>query len=253
MPSHPRPSRLAGLAIVLLLAGCSQPEGAPGSTRQTLQALPPLPPTGDVGATAFTAFRAWLARPAAERDLGEGLALATARAEAMRGLLLSDPRTALSLALSPPERAQLPEDVARHVEQWRDGRGMLHVIGAVDETASPGFERFVTFDQDPTVLRAGVFGRREAQPTREHLRLHGVALDGLIALTDSPLRRLFPGEASTLPIENARCPVSKKNAEEGLAFHGGDSLFGFCVPTHADQLAQTLADAEDAAAQSEFG
>jgi len=233
----------AWFPILFVVLGCTSPaQQHAGSQAQALQTLP-APSSGnpDRAIANDRAFRGWLAKT--DRTTAEGESLAAARAPTMRALLLSDPRTAISYALSPVERAQLPVEIARHIEQWRDGRGMLHVIGSTDGP----LERFVSFEGDPRFLRAAVYGRREGQATRENLRLHGVALDGVIALTDSPLRRLFPGEVvASLPIENGKCPVSKKNAEEGLGYHGADALYGFCVPGHADMTEQTLADAEDA-------
>ena len=232
----------AWFPILLSVLSCTSPAPHAGSQAQALQSLPAAS-SGDSNRATLNdrAFRAWLQK--ADRSNVEGESLATARAKTMRALLLSDPRTAISYALNPVERASLPAEIARHIEQWRDGRGMLHVIGSTDGP----LERFVTFDGDPRFLRAAVYGRREGQATRENLRLHGVALDGVIALTDSPLRKMFPGEVVTgLPIENGKCPVSKKNAEEGLGYHGADALYGFCIPGHADQTEQTMADAEAA-------
>ncbi len=254
MLNQPRTSRLFGFAI-LVLVGCASPEAVPAAAPHRTQPLAAVPsaPRVPEALARDRAFRTWLALPANDKATGEGVALAAARAETMSGLLLSDPKLALSLALTPLERASLPPGVSKHVEQWRDGRGTLHVIGAAAESPATGpaaVERFVTFDGSPALLRAGVFGRRAVQQTREGIRLHGVELGGLIALTQSPLRQLFPGELATLPTENGRCPISKKNAEDGLAFNGADTLYGFCTAAHAEQFEQTLADGEDSAPPS---
>ena len=223
---------------------------APGARPEPVVDISPV-------VAAHTAFHAWLAeylaatpaqRPALE---ARGEALAAARRPLVRAALLHQPELALSLALNPVERAALPASVARHVEAWRDGRGTFHVIGAIaQDVATPlELERFVTFDGVDEVLRAGVFGARLGQVTREGVRLHGVALDGVIALTDSRLRRLFPGEPRTMPLEFPRpCPVSKKRAQAALVFHAGDELVGFCVPEHASAYDGTLAAEEDAQA-----
>lgn len=252
---------VAALALVALASCSGLDELAPAPTPRphhaALEAAPEPLADASPALAAHAAFRAWLDRYLAAPDASrpalqaEGEALASARRPLVRALLLSQPELALSLAVTPVERQALPEAVAQHVEGWRDGVGTLHVIGGVAASpeAPPALERFVTFDGGDEVLRAGVFGAREGQLTRQHVRLHGVALDGVIALTESRLRRLLPGEPRTLPLELPRaCPVSKRRAEPALVFHGGDALYGFCVPVHADEYDGTLAAEEDAAA-----
>jgi hypothetical protein len=243
-------------AVLLALVACSEGgASAPGALARQEAAL-----DGDAVGT-HRAFRAWLdgylqvdqSRRAALEAEGERLALA--RRGAFTGLLLDDPRLALELAVSPVERATLPEAIAAHVESWRDGVGTLHVIAGVAETegAAPPVERFVTFDGDEAALRAGVYGRRLDGLTRVHARLHGVVLDDVIALTDRRLRRLWPGEARpNLPVEWPKaCPVSKKSVASEEVYHGGDTLYGFCVPMHAETFDGTLADGETAYAEAE--
>lgn len=244
--------------LVLSVFGCSQ------SPRE-LAELPGASSASRADGLTQTpeeAFQAWKAKylsadqtRRASLEL-EGEALALARKEGFRRLILEQPEAALAAALTPVERLALPTSVARHLERWRDGVGTLHVIaGVADDPAQPAplLERFVTFDGQDEVLRAAVFGARLGEATRERVRLHGVELDGAIAVTDSRLRKLFPGEPRpSLPVEWPRaCPVSKKNVEADLVFHGGDSLYGFCVPMHATQFDQTLALGETQAAAAE--
>ena len=205
-------------------------------------------------------FEQWKARYLSTDQVGraeleaDGVRLAQQRRAGFRALLLTDPERALELAVTPVEREALPPSVTRHLERWRDGVGMLHVISGVGTgDRNPELERFVTFENVDEVLRAGVFGERLQSPTREHVRLHGVALDGAIALTERRLRRLFPGEPRpALRVEFPRaCPVSRKRVEPALVFHGGDALYGFCEALHADQYDGTLALGEESAAVSE--
>jgi uncharacterized protein (TIGR03382 family) len=234
----------------VLLVGCSESPTAPSSVSQHSEALEQRPEE---------AFRDWLSRYLSADQVGRaeleasGVRLAELRRTSFRALLLDDPQTALAIAVNPVERAALPASIARFVEQWRDGIGTLHVIAATSDEGAP-LERFVTFNAAPDeVLRAGVFGERLGATTRENVRLHGVALDGAIALSDSRLRRLFPGEPlPPLPLEWARaCPVSKKKSEPELTFHGGDTLYGFCIAEHASQFDTTLALGETQAAVAE--
>ncbi len=249
--------RVLPWCALLFLVGCSEerrPE-APVVVQQAALL------DGDP-ATLHHAFRGWLdhylavdqtKRAALE---AEGERLAFARHGAMRELMLEDPRLALELALSPVERAALPEALAAHVETWRGGLGTLHVVAGVAQTddVAPPVERWVTFQGDDTSLRAGVFGRRLDGMTRVGVRLHGITLDDVIALTEKRLRRLWPGEArpEDLLAEWPRaCPVSKTPVEPEEVYHGGDTLYGFCTALHAEAFDGTLADGEEAYAAAE--
>lgn len=239
------------LVVAVLVASCAQPVTAPVEARPSQSAQVQR---GALSNEALGAFRAWLQRwsstPVAERAglEVEGEQLAAARRGPFHALLTTEPETALELSVSPLERLSLPERVAQHVERWRDGIGALHVIaGTAIDQAPVETERFVSFDDAPgEFLRAGVFGQRARESSRGQLRLHGVVLDGAIAVTDSRLRRLWPGEPRRdLPLDQpGACPVSKKKADPTLLYDGGDTLFGFCGTDHAVQYDATLAAAE---------
>lgn len=247
--------RIVVLSLVAFVAACQL--SPPETTSAAATRIDPLLATEPGAANA--AFRHWLtkylAASADERvDLEQaGAELIGARRLAMNRILVSDPRLALELAVSPVERAALPEALQQGIEQWRDGLGDLAVIAGVSEdpdSAAPATELWVTFPGDEFSLRAGVFGARADTLSRKNVRLHGIELDGAIAVTEKRLRRLFPGEERpNLPLEFPRsCPVSKKKAQPDLAFHGGDTLYGFCVPEHAEAFDQTLASGETQAA-----
>ncbi|MFO0598477.1 MAG: Ig-like domain-containing protein [Myxococcaceae bacterium] len=244
---------VVGLAVAASCVG----GGEPGSSGRAARS-DGLKTRGD----AIEAFAEWVDRYAATDENvrfelePEGRLLLGARHEAFTQLLRTDPQRAIAVALTPVQRAVLPTDLAAGVETWLDGVGTLHVIGAtVDDpmAPAPALERFVTFE-GPTapgqVFRASVFGQRAQAQTREHVRLHGVALDGWIAVTDSRLRRLFAGEGRpALPIEWPRaCPISKKQPDSAQVYNGGDTLYGFCTSLHADQYDGTLAQGEEQAA-----
>lgn len=247
--------RHAGWALALcLIAGCSsrvddEPVALSAVSRDELMRDP------------ISAFARWVDRyamadaPTRAAIEHEGRLLLESRREAMRAIIQSEPERALRLALTPVQRAALPEDMQPHVEQWVDGIGTFHVIGATPKSPleAPELERFVTFDLSNSIYRASVYGERIRSQTRERVRLHGVALGDDLALTDSRLRKLFPGEERpALRVEWPRsCPVSKKNVESDLVFHGGDALYGFCVSEHAGQFDGTLALGEETAAANE--
>src|SRR5207248_7242185 len=83
-------------------------------------------------------------------------------------------------------------------------------------------------------LRAHVYGRRESMQSRELLPLHGVALDGELAVLDAPLRALDAFER-----------VSKPTTREGdcndpLWFDAGDAVNGYCSAEDAAAAGDAL-------------
>jgi PKD domain/Bacterial Ig domain/Gametolysin peptidase M11 len=250
----PRGMRRLVLVMLCGVVGCAQPEAETSvvSSHRPLIAQPE-PVALDAARQAHDAFRVWArgySSSAPSKRLaieGEGLRLAQARRPYFVALLLQDPEQALELAVNPVERTIFPDSVKAELEEWRDGVGALQVIGglSLDGKALP-LERIVRFEGRDEVLRAGVFGARLTQQTRGKLRLHGVALDGVIALTNDRLRRLFPGEpARDLPLELPRtCPTSRKVADPGLVYDGADANFGFCTMEHATAFEQGLAAQE---------
>ena len=53
-------------------------------------------------------------------------------------------------------------------------------------------------------FRAFVYGRRLAQTTKYDLPIHGVAVDGKLALHSSPVRQLEPGEVQARGLDAQR-------------------------------------------------
>jgi hypothetical protein len=151
---------------------------------------------------AMAAFRTWTetyraaapaARPALET---EGVALARARRVEMRRLIRTDPAEALRVTLPAVVRQILPAAVLAEVETRPGGRGEFALQAAVpgpgEALAEPAVRRIVHLGGQ--TFTAWVYGRREAQLTKEGASLHGIALDGDIALHESPVRLLEPGE-----------------------------------------------------------
>lgn len=235
------------LSLLSLSACAPQSSSPPGADTRALH----FESTDDV----HVAFRAWVdawrsASPEARADLElRGAPLLAARREVLRTLIATEPRRALELAVSPALRDALPPELAAHVERWRDGRGDFAVIcGLAEEGAAPlADETWVTFPGDPYPLRASVFGARAGQLSADALRLHGVELDGFIALTDSPLRRLDEGEARPgLPLV---APFDC--APTDTLLHGGDVVYAVCGDAQAAQLEATLEEEPPASAWTE--
>ena len=144
-------------------------------------------------------FGAWLT-DWRRADLGaqpalaaRGREVALARRAALKFLIETDPRRALELAVPVGLRAELPEEVRAQLERRVDERGALEV--SISHRGSEAtIERVVRLGDESH--RAFVFGRRETQQTKSGLPLHGIAIDGALALDETPFRPLDDAEKS---------------------------------------------------------
>jgi hypothetical protein len=171
--------------------------------------------------TALAAFREWtqrhLAGNAATRAIleAEGVALARARRGVMRELITSDPERALALTVPAVIRQQLPAAVLAELETRVAGRGEFTLVGATPapgEPVPPSLRRIALIGG--TQFTAHAYGRREPQTTLDGTSLHGIAIDRQLALHESPVRALEPGEIPAgAAAEN--CPVTDR-AVDGL-------------------------------------
>ncbi len=216
--------------------------------------MPELPPSQDVlwqkpsGVEPMAAFQKWThdfaAQPSPEKT-AEGVKLAQARREAMRTLIERDPEQALASAMPEPVRALLEEKV--------DGRGDLMVLAASYDGRVPAGRRTVwntAHIDDGREFAAFVYGNREYQPSRAGLPLHGIALDGKLALSQWPGRVLEPvemAEAKQATGAEPVCPVSDKPASSTgteTALLVGTSPQFYCGPAHARSVLYDAAAAE---------
>ncbi|MBL8955182.1 MAG: carboxypeptidase regulatory-like domain-containing protein [Myxococcaceae bacterium] len=226
---------MRALALTLALASCTQAPSPPpaAQTRLNLEALP----------------EGRVEEALAEYRRAPSAATAEQRARAMVTLIVVDPERALREAMSPSARARLPEDQQPFVERWLDGVGDVDVIAGTPEEADALLEvhRFLVLGGES--WRAYTAGQRFMHRSRRAVRVHGVALDGLVALSDRPLRLLFPDEAADerLPYRAAGpCPVSRREVPPDAAqAHAGDAVYQFCMPDHVAAMDDELAGEED--------
>ncbi len=126
----------------------------------------------------------------------EGVELVRARRDALYGLIRDDPEMALSLTVSTRSRADLPEAVRSLLEERVGGTGDLAVFGVTPGVVRTGSRdlvlRYVDFGGER--YEAFTYGRRLNQRTGRGLSLHGIAVDGRMALHESPLRLMETGE-----------------------------------------------------------
>jgi len=220
-------------------------------------------PTTSKSPAAFTAFKTWSARylaasPAERASLApEGLALAATRRAALRELIQSDPRAALAQATPFATRRALPPQIAAQLETRLSLRGDYTVLATLPtpgDSTPPAIQRHVT--SGDRAYQAFVYGRRLAQPSQQNLPLHGIALDGLLALDESPVRILEPGESPD-PAKrqlDQLCAVSQKpagfnqdttDAEPDVTAEIGDEVHFLCSRGHVYMVEKNLLALED--------
>ena len=190
------------------------------------------------------------ARSAAEP---EGLTLARERRRAMADLIRANPERALELAVPSRVRKSLPKHIAAELEEPVSGRGELDLFAVL---AEPGKEALVKPNFWKAKIKgrefdAFVYGRRLGQPTRKNIPLHGVAVDGVIAIGENPARVLDADETEEVKQARAAEPVcgtsglpSTTYADETALDVGGQVYF-FCQSTHAEAFNDNLIQAEE--------
>ncbi len=201
-------------------------------------------------AAAFQAFEDWRRRYALatglEREamLAEGVAAAEARRTLLREIIALDPELALRLAVPRLERARLPDAVVDRLEQPVSGRGDFRVIATEND---PPIRREALIDG--RAYEAFVYGRRAGLASVSGVGLHGVEIDGRLALFDSPVRILEAGE---MPAPGRKvdelCVISgqpsgpgqKTNDEPVIAADTGDHVYYLCSAGHIALLEDKL-------------
>ncbi len=211
----------------------------------------------------FAKFRAWAdaegASSAAPHSLARGVELARERRAALAALISTDPERALAEAVPPLVRQRLPAEVRALLEEPVSARASFRVLAALPTTAAgpPAVRREVVLPGGATYA-ASVYGARLRQPTADNVPLTGIALDGTMAVAESPVRVMARGEVipAGKPVE-ATCPVSGESVvdvrptvveEDDLAAEIGGTVQFFCGAGHlADVTDQLHAAVRDAA------
>ena len=197
--------------------------------------------------------------------LESGKALAAAHRARMKSLISVDPRRALEEALPVVLRQELPAEILESIEQRVNARGFYGVLGVAgtfsppaDSVKSRGLEVPATAVRRSFQTNGGaeyvaiVYGRRVRQRTTENAAVHGVAVDGMLAMHEDPLRALEQGErlrADQRIFFN--CPVSGKvtaaQAEitpDMPAVEAGGEVHVLCSGGHIHALREELIAAE---------
>jgi len=203
---------------------------------------------------ALAAFESWAGRYAMaatpETKAGlvpEGVALAKQRRAVLAALIRSDPERALALAVPASIRSQLPEAVSAGLESRVSGIGDFSVLGFLAATNGPAVEpmqRLVRLNGQ--TYRAFVYGRRLGETTKFGIPLHGIALDGVMAVHEDALRELEADEPSgpAGPVVDLRGAADKAVSGPPVLGEAGNRIYRFVSREQLRQVEARLEAAE---------
>lgn len=182
-------------------------------------------------------------RPALE---AEGVKLATARRQELASLIETNPRRAIELAVPRNLGDKLPGAVSELLEQHVSARGDYKVLAAYpvpgEKLAIPPVQR--SMELGGAEYRAFVYGQREDSPSKKNLPIHGITLDGRVAVSENPVRLLGAEEAAQLsPPAEAVCgesdlPIIVMN--EPTPVDVGGEVLWLCRYAHAEVMNERL-------------
>jgi len=196
-------------------------------------------------------FRDWTdrythTRGAAARGklLGDGVKLAQARRTVLAALIVSAPDEAIADTVPAAIRADLPVEVQALLETRVAGLGDYHLVSHPPKSvAKVASQQLELVGEGGLIYSAHIYGRREMELTKYAVSLHGIALDGELALHESPVRLVEPDEAldpkkkifAFNPATGALTEVSAKTTSSAtMVVVGGDYI---ACPRRRDVLA----------------
>ncbi len=178
----------------------------------------------------------------------------------MRRLVREDPQQAVALALDRVRRNLVPAVARGELEQEVSAMGTLEVLVArpVDSTQKPIVKRQAVIGGQRYDVATWGGGLQDISATKRSL--HGVVVDGVLALMPGRLRVLKPGEPTLLGkrLDDQRCSVSGKLAgknqesDDGLedvVVESGDVVHVLCQGGHVAHLGDQIAAAETGSAK----
>ena len=251
-PANPGAGSAAATPTAARATAALTPAPATNRTVSSTANHPPTPPAKPDGLVTFTDFSSWVSRfTNGTASLAEGEKLAKQRQAAMRSLIQTDPAQAIQLSVPYAWRQALPVEITRYFESQVDGRGDFNVAVATDfAQGNTATYRYAQFGEQ--VYQAYAYGRRLGQMSQHGIPLHGVALDGKMAVSSEPLRVLTLAEATALdksavkPAE-AVCSVSGLSVNvrnQPVYAENGGGVSCFCGTDHYDLVGRHLALAE---------
>lgn len=172
--------------------------------------------------------------------LGEGVQLAGQRRDALAQLIRSDPESVLRVAVPWAVRQQLPPEIQDLLEERVSGVGDLTLFAVAPlpgQTVEDPLSRRVVLHG--VEYRAFTYGRRALLATLPGASIIGIAVGRDLAVSDSPLRVLEPGETATGREVDPTCPISGQvttvadlGATRGVAVEANGMVQVLCCPSH---------------------
>ena len=202
----------------------------------------------------LAAFQLWTGRyetaatPGAKAGLiSEGVTLAKQRRALLAGLIKSNPEKALALAVPASIRNRLPKEISAGLESRVSGVGDFSVLGFLPATNGPAVEpiqRFVRLNGQ--TYRASVYGRRLGETTKFGIPLHGIVLDGVMAVHEDALRELEADETTeaTTPVLDLRSAAEKSTNLTAVFGEVGNRIYRFASTEQLQQAEARLEAAE---------
>jgi Calx-beta domain/PKD domain len=160
-----------------------------------------------VKAEAFPEFHQWLhdylhaSLEKREGMMRRGQLLAEARRVALKEMIVSDPRMALQNAVPPVVRQELPLSLVQLLEERVNEKASLTVLGRLPADGQVQMQPYVreVRTADGGVYEAYVYGERAAQRSTAEMSVVGIAVDGVLALEERPVRVVQAGEIPNHP------------------------------------------------------
>jgi hypothetical protein len=201
---------LAACILVALAACTSKPASTSSAPSTDRVAVSPTAPFARLTyasgwetekRSGFVEFNHWAQRylntAAGSRPalVAEGVALAKTRRELLAQLIRTAPQDALAATVPADVRARLPAEVLAQLEIRVAGRGnFLPVVMELPPGSKPA-PKHIRVELGGHTYQAFVGIRRQGETGKYDVPLHGIAVDSLLALHDSPLRVPEPGES----------------------------------------------------------
>ncbi len=173
----------------------------------------------------------------------DGVALAQARRSLLLSLIKTDPARAIALAVPGSIRARLPREVTDQLETIVSGIGDYTVSAELQAHGGPrvtGLSRSVELGNH--TYQAYVYGRRVGETTKKQIPLHGLVLDGMMAVHADALRALTPAEL-VKGMQPKQLGASNQ-AASGLLGQVGDSIYQFASESQLRETERRLESAE---------
>ncbi|MGH8018680.1 MAG: hypothetical protein ACREIA_10365 [Opitutaceae bacterium] len=201
----------------------AQEESQIAEAREKQQAAeaPELAPNAAIE-PGIAGFDAWLERYLAADGndrpglIAQGVAVARARRPEMLRVIQHEPARAFEIAPSERVRAQLPEPVLAEMATIVSGSGDLIQMCSTGELHA--CEEHHEIEIGTANYIAHLFGRRAAYHDAKNISVHGLALNGHLALWDSPVREIETSASGAIELESHGGRRTVYSVAEALAF-----------------------------------